>query len=141
MASRSVVFVCVANSCRSQMAEAMAKSLAGDQWDVWSAGSSPSGRVHPVAIEVMKELGLDLSGHRSKGLAELPTREWDYIVTMGCLPAAPGAAQAGGDACPAMPARHRLDWDIPDPIGLPLAEVRRIRDQIVGLVRGLIQEE
>ena len=129
MPSRSVVFVCVANSCRSQMAEAMAKSLAGDRWEVWSAGSHPSGRVHPVAIAAIKELGLDLSTHRSKGLEELPARAWDYVVTMGC-----------GDACPAVRARHRIEWDIPDPIGLPLAEVRRIRDQIVGLVRGLIQE-
>ena len=125
----SVVFVCVANSCRSQMAEAIAKSLAGDQWEVQSAGSHPSGRVHPVAIAAMKELGLDLSGHRSKGLEELPAREWDYVVTMGC-----------GDACPAVRARQRLDWDIPDPVGLPMEEVRRIRDQIVGLVRGLMQE-
>ena len=92
---RSILFVCVANSCRSQMAEAIAKSLAGDQWEVQSAGSHPSGRVHPVAIAAMKELGLDLSGHRSKGLEELPAREWDYVVTMGC-----------GDACPAVRARR-----------------------------------
>ena len=119
MASRSVVFVCVANSCRSQMAEAIARSLAKDQWEVWSTGSHPSGRVHPVAIEAMKELGLDLSGHRSKGLEELPPREWDYVVTMGC-----------GDACPAVRARHRIDWDIPDPVGLPMDDVRRIRDDL-----------
>jgi protein-tyrosine-phosphatase len=123
----SLLFVCVANSCRSQMAEAMARSLAGDRWEVWSAGSNPSGRVHPVAIEAMKELGFDLSGHRSKGLEELPTRKWDYVVTMGC-----------GDACPTVPARHRIEWDIPDPIGLPMEEVRRIRDQITDLVRRLV---
>ena len=115
----SVVFVCVANSCRSQIAEAVAKSVAGPSWEVWSAGSHPSGRVHPVAIEAMKELGLNLSGHRSKGLAELPPREWDYVVTMGC-----------GDACPAVRARHRIDWDIPDPVGLPMEDVRRIRDDL-----------
>ena len=125
----SIVFVCVANSCRSQMAEAMAKSLAGDRWEVWSAGSSPSGRVHPVAIEAMKELGLDLSTHRSKGLEELPAREWDYVVTMGC-----------GDACPAVPAQHRIDWDIPDPVGLPIAEVRRIRDDVVRRVGALFND-
>ena len=119
MASRSVVFVCVANSCRSQMAEAIARSLAKDQWEIWSAGSHPSGRVHPVAIETMRELGLDLSGHRSKGVEELPPRKWDYVVTMGC-----------GDACPAVRARHRLDWDIPDPVGLPMEDVRRIRDEL-----------
>ena len=112
------------------MAEAIAKSLAGNQWDVWSAGSSPSGRVHPVAIEMMKELGLDLSGHRSKGLAELLPREWDYVVTMGC-----------GDACPTVPARHRVDWDIPDPVGLPLEEVRRIRDDVIRRVADLLSSE
>ena len=126
----SIVFVCVANSCRSQMAEAVAKSMAGDQWEIWSAGSHPSGRVHPVAMEAMRELGLDLSGHRSKGLEALPAREWEYVVTMGC-----------GDACPTVRARHRVEWDIQDPVGLPMEEVRRIRDHIVGLVRELIQEE
>lgn len=124
------MFVCVANSCRSQMAEAIAKSMAGNRWEIWSAGSHPSGRVHPVAIEAMKELGLDFSGHRSKGLEELPAREWDYVVAMGC-----------GDACPTVRARHRIEWDIPDPVGVPMEEVRHIRDQIVGLVRELIQEE
>ena len=126
----SVVFVCVANSCRSQMAEAIAKSMASTQWEIWSAGAHPSGRVHPVAIGAMKELGLELAGHRSKGLEALPAREWEYVVTMGC-----------GDACPTVRARHRLDWDIPDPVGLPIEEVRRIRDQIAELVRGLLQEE
>ena len=127
MASRSVVFVCVANSCRSQMAEAIAKSLAGDSWEIWSAGSHPSGRIHPVAIEAMSELGLDLLTHRSKGLADLPAREWDYVVTMGC-----------GDACPNVPARQRIDWDIPDPVGLPMEEVRRIRDDLKQRVGRLV---
>jgi len=127
MTKQSVLFVCVANSCRSQMAEAIAKSLGGDRWEVRSAGSSPSGRVHPVAIGAMKELGLDLSTHRSKGLEELPAREWDYVVTMGC-----------GDACPTVPARHRLDWDIPDPVGLPMEEVRRIRDDLKQRVNRLL---
>lgn len=115
----SVLFVCVANSCRSQMAEAIAKSLAGDRWEVWSAGSHPSGHVHPIAIEAMKELGVDLSGHRSKGLEEVPAREWDYVVTMGC-----------GDACPTVRARQRIEWEIPDPVGLPIGEIRRIRDDL-----------
>jgi len=127
---RSLLFVCVANSCRSQMAEAIAKSLAADRWEVWSAGSSPSGRVHPVAIQAMQELGLDLSGHRSKGLDAIPVRQWDYVVTMGC-----------GDTCPAVPARHRIEWDIPDPIGLPMEEVRRIRDDVVRRVDELLSSE
>ena len=125
----SIVFVCVANSCRSQMAEAIAKSLAGDRVEIWSAGSHPGGRVHPVAIQMMEELGLDLRAHRSKGVDALPPRTWDCVVTMGC-----------GDACPALPARQRLDWAIPDPVGLPLEETRRIRDQIRTLVEDLLRQ-
>ena len=124
----SILFVCVANSCRSQMAEAIARSLAGGAWEIWSAGSHPSGRVHPTAIEAMKELGLDLAGHRSKGLGQVPARTWDYVVTMGC-----------GDACPHVPARQRLDWQIPDPVGQPADDVRRIRDQLAAQVRQLLQ--
>ena len=124
----SVLFVCVANSCRSQMAEAMAKSLAKETWDVWSAGSNPSGRVHPVAMQLMDEVGLDLSTHRSKGLNDVPMKHWDCVVTMGC-----------GDSCPSVSARTRLDWNIPDPVGLPLEEARHIRDHIAGLVQQLLQ--
>lgn len=124
----SVLFVCVANSCRSQMAEAIAKSVAGDRWEVWSAGSQPGGRVHPVAVQMMKELGLDLSSHYAKGLDQVPARQWDYVVTMGCQ-----------DACPNVSAHQRLDWEIPNPIGLPLEEIRGIRSQIEELVRALIQ--
>jgi protein-tyrosine-phosphatase len=109
------------------MAEAIAKSLSDSAWEVWSAGSSPSGRVHPTAIQLMAELGLDLSGHRSKGLAELPARPWDYVVTMGC-----------GDACPTVAARHRIAWDIPDPVGLPIEEARKIRDDIAHRVKHLL---
>ena len=122
-----LLFVCVANSGRSQMAEAIARSLAQDRWEIWSAGSHPSGRIHPVAIEAMSELGLDLLTHRSKGLADLPAREWDYVVTMGC-----------GDACPAVRARARLDWDIPDPVGLPMEDVRRIRDDLTQRIGQLL---
>ena len=123
----SVLFVCVANSCRSQMAEAIAKSLVKGQWEVWSAGSNPSGHVHPVAMQLMNELGLDLSTHRSKGLDDVPARHWDYVVTMGCA-----------DSCPSVSARTSLDWQIPDPVGLPLEESRCIRDQITELVRDLL---
>lgn len=123
----SILFVCVANSCRSQMAEAIAKSVGKNQWDVWSAGSHPSGRIHPVAIQAMQELGLDLSTHRSKGLGDVPARRWDYMVTMGC-----------GDACPHVPARRRLDWQIPDPVGLPIEDVRTMREQLVQLVTELL---
>lgn len=125
--TRSVLFVCVANSCRSQMAEAFARAAAQGRWEVWSAGSRPSGRVHPVAIAAMRELGLDLSAHRSKGLPEVPQREWDVVVTLGC-----------GDACPAVQAKRRLDWQVPDPVGLPMEEVRRIRDELRRSVETLV---
>lgn len=123
----SVLFVCVANSCRSQMAEAIAKSVVKDAWEIWSAGSRPGGRVHPVALQAMQELGLDLSSHWSKGLRDVPARQWDYVVTMGC-----------GDACPTVPARHRVEWQIPDPVGLPLEEVRRIRDDLAQRITALL---
>lgn len=125
----SVLFVCVANSCRSQMAEAFAKALGRDAWDVFSAGSSPSGFVHPLAIQIMQELGMDLTSHCSKGLQDVPQRVWDYVVTMGC-----------GDRCSAVKARHRLDWAIPDPVGRPLEDVRRIRDDLKARVRRLLQQ-
>lgn len=123
----SILFVCVANSCRSQMAEAAAKRYADGSWEIWSAGSNPSGRVHPVAIEAMKEVGIELSAHRSKGLGDVPQQVWDYVVTMGC-----------GDHCPTVQARRRIDWQIPDPVSLPPEDARRVRDQIISLVRGLV---
>jgi protein-tyrosine-phosphatase len=126
----SVLFVCVANSCRSQMAEAAAKRFAKGAWEIWSAGSHPGGRVHPLAMQVMQELGMDLSPHTSKGLADVPEREWDYVVTMGC-----------GDNCPMVRAKRRLDWSIPDPVGMPLEDARKIRDQIVAQVRALLSPE
>ncbi|MBI3321316.1 MAG: arsenate reductase ArsC [Candidatus Omnitrophica bacterium] len=125
----SVVFVCVANSLRSQMAEAFAKSLGRSAWEIWSAGSQPSGRLHPLAIQLMAERGCDLSAHRSKGLTEIPSKRWDYVVTMGCQ-----------DACPAVNGRRRIDWKIPDPAGLSIGEARRVRDHIEGLVRRLMSE-
>lgn len=126
----SVLFVCVANSCRSQMAEAFARSLAGGGWEIASAGSNPSGLVHPVAMHLMEEVGLTLQGHRSKGVGDLPARTWDYVVTMGC-----------GDACPTVAARQRLDWRIPDPIGLPLDAARYVRDLIADQVRVLLSSD
>ena len=109
------------------MAEAIAKSLVGDRWEIWSAGSAPGGRVHPVAVQMMDELGLDVSRHYSKGVDEVPARQWDYVVTMGC-----------GDSCATVPARHRLDWETPDPTGMLSEEARGVRDQLQSLVKGLI---
>jgi protein-tyrosine-phosphatase len=122
----SVLFVCVANSFRSQMAEALAKA-ADPSWEVWSAGSNPGGHVHPMAERLMKEVGLSLAGHRSKGLGEVPARRWDYVVTMGC-----------GDACPHVPAQERLDWALPDPAAGSDDAARRIRDEIAAKIKDLM---
>jgi|SRR6185436_7438734 len=122
----SVLFVCVENSCRSQMAESYARQLAGEGWIVSSAGSHPSGSIHPRALAFMKEEGIELSGQRSKGLSEISSISWDAVVTLGC-----------GDACPHVAARRRLDWDLPDPKNLSDSEFRAIRDEIrrrVGLL-------
>src|SRR5262245_45062826 len=108
---KRVVFLCVENSCRSQIAEAFARRIAGPGVDVYSAGSQPSGHVHASAISLMRELGIELSDQRSKGLNDLPQVEFDIAVTMGC-----------GDACPNLRARTREDWNIRDPKGLPLDE-------------------
>ena len=124
----ALLFVCVENSCRSQIAEAYARSLAGADWIVASAGSHPAPSVHPRATSFMKEVGMDLAGHRPKGLGEIPSLTWDAIVTMGC-----------GDACPHLPARKRFDWDLPDPKDLPEEEFRKVRDEIRRRVMDLIQ--
>ena len=123
-----VLFICVENSCRSQMAEGFARAMGGEAVEAWSAGSRPSGQVNPRALEFMKEKEIDLGFQESKGLDELPPEvKWDYLVTMGC-----------GDACPHLPARIRLDWDLPDPKGLSDDEFRRVRDEIEVRVRELL---
>ena len=119
-----LLFVCVENSCRSQMAEGFARALGAD---AWSAGSRPSGRVNPRAITFMKERGIDLDAHASKGLNDLPAGGWDAVVTMGC-----------GDACPHVPAKVRLDWALPDPKDLPDDGFREVRDRLEALVRELV---
>jgi len=124
----SVLFVCVENSCRSQIAEGYARRLAGKGWIVASAGSRPSGSIQARAISLMKEEGIDLSGQRSKGLGEVSSLSWDAVVTMGC-----------GDACPHVLARRRLDWDLPDPKNLPDEEFRGVRDDIRRRVEELLR--
>jgi len=118
-AVKRVLFVCVENACRSQMAEAFARILGGAAVEAYSAGSRPSGKVNPKAVEAMRELGYDLSAHGSKSLDELPEVEFDFVATMGC-----------GDACPMVRARQRADWSIPDPKHLPPDEFRAVRDQV-----------
>ena len=126
---RRVLFVCVENSNRIQMAEAFARILVGTAVEAYSAGSRPSGVVNPKAIEAMRELGYDLSTHGSKSLDELPDVTFDFVATMGC-----------GDSCPMVQARQREDWSIPDPKNLPPDEFRGVRDLIRDKVRGMLNE-
>lgn len=124
-----IVFVCVENSCRSQMAEGFARLHGAGKVEAHSSGSRPSGKVNETAVAVMKEKGVDLGVHRSKGLDQLPAGRWAAVVTMGC-----------GDACPHLPAERRLDWALPDPKHLPLEEFRKVRDEIETRVKALISE-
>ena len=122
----TVVFVCVHNAGRSQMAAALLERAAGGQVDVRSAGTEPIDRVHPVVVEAMRELGVDLSSHRPRRLDEEVMTEADVVVTMGC-----------GDECPVVPGARYEDWELPDPAARSLAEVREIRDDIDRRVRDL----
>lgn len=116
---KRVLFVCVENSNRSQMAEAFARIHGQERVEAYSAGSRPSGVVNPKAVETMKEKGYDLTQHRSKSLDEVPAGEFEVAVSMGC-----------GDACPMVQAKRRVEWDIPDPKALPPEEFASIRDLI-----------
>lgn len=124
-----VLFVCVENSCRSQIAEGFARKWGGDVLEAFSAGSRPSGRINEAAVAVMKEAGVDLALQSSKGLKDVPSEGWDYVITMGC-----------GDACPFVAASRRTDWAIPDPKHLPLPRFREVRDLIEEKVKALVAE-
>ena len=126
---KRVLFVCVENANRSQMAEAFARILGAESIEAYSAGSKPSGKVNPKAVEAMRELGYDLSVHGSKSLDELPDVVFDFVATMGC-----------GDACPMVRARQRVDWSIPDPKNLPADEFRVVRDLIRDKVQASLEE-
>jgi arsenate reductase (thioredoxin) len=122
-----VLFVCVENSNRSQMAEAFARMHGAGKVEAFSAGSRPSGVVNPRAIRAMKELGYDLTAHRSMGLDEIPEGPYAAVVTMGC-----------GDACPWVPAERREDWALPDPREMEPEEFNAVRDEVERRVRGLL---
>jgi len=124
-----IIFVCVENARRSQMAEGFAEAFGQGKIEVYSAGSSPSPQIDPLVIEVMKEKGIDLSGRRPKSLNELPPVEVDYLVTMGCE-----------ETCPAVLAKKIIEWDIPDPKGKSIDFYREIRDRIENKVRDLLKE-
>ncbi len=121
-----VLFLCVENSCRSQLAEALGR-LAG--LEAHSAGSKPSGQVNPLAVASMAELGYDLSAHRSKGVEALPDGEYDAAVTMGC-----------GDSCAFVATRHKADWPIPDPKAMGPDGFRTVRDDIAQRVESLARQ-
>jgi arsenate reductase len=125
----SVLFVCVHNAGRSQMAAAWLSHLAGDRVEVRSAGSDPGDQVNPAAVDVMAEVGIDMSAETPKVLTIDAVRESDVCVTMGC-----------GDTCPVFPGKRYLDWKLEDPTGQDIEAVRAIRDEIKALVEGLIAE-
>jgi len=129
-ALKRLLFVCVENSNRSQMAEAFARIHGGETIEAYSAGSRPSRKINPKAIEAMREVGYDLSKHQSKSLNEIPDIEYDFVATMGC-----------GDECPFVRAKQREDWNIPDPKEMPPDEFRGVRDlvkeKIVSLLKAL----
>ena len=121
-----VLFVCVHNAGRSQMAAGLLSRYAGGRIDVRSAGSAPAAEIHPAVLEGMAEVGIDLSKEAPKPLADDVVRAADVVVTMGC-----------GDACPVYPGARHLDWELPDPAGKGVEEVRPIRDEIDRRVRAL----
>ena len=123
---KRVLFVCVENSNRSQMAEAFARIHGGNEVEALSAGSKPSGRINPKAVRFMAELGYDLSSHASKALEEIEG-EFDAVITMGC-----------GDNCPWVPAKRREDWGLPDPRHMDDEGYRVVRDEISARVRTLL---
>jgi arsenate reductase len=124
-----VLFVCVQNAGRSQISRALFEEAAGGRHEARSAGSEPAEHVHPEVQEVMREVGIDLRDRVPRRLDRVDAEWADVVVTMGC-----------GDTCPVIPGTRYVEWELPDPKGLPLAEVRRIRDEIGDRVAGLITE-
>lgn len=120
-----VLFLCVHNAGRSQMAAGFARAMGGV--DVYSGGSEPGDSVNPVAVEVMHEVGIDIAGYTPQRFSDELLQKVDVVVTMGC-----------GDTCPFIPGKRYVDWPLDDPKGLPIGEVRRIRDEIRDLVAGLV---
>jgi arsenate reductase len=124
---KKLLFVCVENACRSQMAEGFAREIGQGLVEAFSAGSCASGRINPDAVKVMKEVGIDISGHQSKGFKELPFSSFDWVVTVG-----------GGAKCPFIPVEDREDWQIRDPKDRGLEFYREVREDIHDEVERLI---
>lgn len=125
----TVLFVCVHNAGRSQMAAGWLTKLAGDQIQVWSAGSEPADQINPVAVEAMREVGIDITGERPKILTADSVSRADVVVTMGC-----------GDTCPYFPGKRYEDWELTDPAGQPIDVVRSVRDEIRDRITALVSE-
>ncbi|MFY7813346.1 MAG: arsenate reductase ArsC [Candidatus Nanopelagicaceae bacterium] len=129
MSKPSVLFVCVHNAGRSQMAAGFLEYLGGEKVNVYSAGSAPKDSINPVAVEAMREKGIDISGRSPKVLTTESVQASDVVITMGC-----------GDACPFFPGKRYEDWVLDDPAGKGIEDVRRIRDQIEARVKSLLQD-
>jgi arsenate reductase len=125
----SVLFVCLQNAGRSQISEALFERAAAGRHQAMSAGTTPAERVHPEVVEAMREVGVDLSERTPKRLTDELVQRADVVVTMGC-----------GDACPYIPGKRYIDWELPDPKGRPLDEVRTLRDDIAERVEALVEE-
>ena len=123
-----VLFACVENSCRSQIAEALAKKISPHKFDFYSAGSKPSGIINPLAIKLLKSQGVYLTDHRSKDVSEFINIKIDYLILMGC-----------GDQCPNIVAEERVEWDIPDPKDMEAPEFLNVIEIIRGEVKKLIK--
>jgi arsenate reductase (thioredoxin) len=125
----TVLFVCVHNAGRSQMAAGFLRALGGERVEVLSAGSEPADRLNPVAVAAMAELGIDIATNQPKILTTEAVKDSDVVITMGC-----------GDTCPVFPGKRYEDWELTDPAGLPLEQVRLIRDEIRARVAALLAE-
>jgi protein-tyrosine-phosphatase len=125
----TALFVCRQNAGRSQISAALFEQAAAGRHRALSAGTSPADRVHPEVVEVMRELDIDLADRRPQRLTRELAEQADVVVTMGC-----------GDACPYIPGRRYVDWDLPDPAGRPIDEVRATREEIARRVRGLVDD-
>jgi arsenate reductase len=126
---KNILFVCIENSNRSQMAQAFATIYGAEKVKAYSSGSKPSGKINPKAIAAMKELNYDLTTHDSKSLNEIPQIEYEYAITMGC-----------GDACPFVNAKNREDWQLPDPRHLEGEKFNKVRDEIKEKVLDLLSK-
>lgn len=129
MKKLKILFACVENSFRSQIAEGVAKTYFSDRIEAFSAGSSPGGHVHPNAVKVLEEIGFDTSQMSSKGFLDLPNTEFDYLVTMGC-----------GETCPYVPSKAQIVWNLPDIKNSPIEEIREMRSTIKQNIENLLEE-